>query len=233
MFRIEVLILLEENAMINGKKIIAFFSILFVLTACAQTQEVTKTKTAKGAGIGAVAGAATGAVIGSMAGQAGKGAVIGGIAGTAIGAVIGHELDKQEKELNQIPNTTVTREEDKLVVTLSDAILFDVNSAALKPPAMQTLDQMADVMVRYPDSDIIVAGHTDSTGSEKYNQDLSERRAKSVKNYLISKGVAAQRITAIGFGKTMPIASNDTPAGRGQNRRVEIEIKPRAGQPTG
>ena len=213
--------------MMSSKKIIVLFSIILVLSACAQTPEVAKTKTAKGAGIGAVAGAATGAVIGSMAGQAGKGAVIGGIAGTAIGAVIGHELDKQEKELNEIPNTTVTREEDKLVVTMSDAILFDINSAALKPPAMQTLDQMADVMVRYPESDIIVAGHTDSTGTEKYNQDLSERRAKSVKNYLISKGVAVQRITAIGFGKNMPVATNDTPEGREQNRRVEIEIKPR------
>lgn len=205
------------------------FSFL-LLISCAQTQGITKSKTAKGAGIGAAAGAATGAIIGSMAGQAGKGAVIGGIAGTAVGAAIGYKLDQQEKELNEIPNTTVTREEDKLVVTMSDAILFDVNSAALKPQSMITLDQMADVMVKYPDSDILVKGHTDSTGSEKYNQELSERRSKSVKNYLVSKGVSESRITAIGFGKTIPIATNDTVEGRGKNRRVEIEIKPRPQQ---
>jgi len=216
--------------MINKIDIAVLFFSLILLISCAQTQEITKTKTAKGAGIGAVAGAATGAIIGSMAGQAGKGAVIGGIAGTAVGAAIGYKLDQQEKELNKIPNTTVTRKEDKLVVTMSDAILFDVNSAALKPQSMITLDQMADVMVKYPDSDILIKGHTDSTGSEKYNQELSERRSQSVKNYLVSKGVSESRITAIGFGKTMPIASNDTAEGREKNRRVEIDITPRPQQ---
>jgi outer membrane protein OmpA-like peptidoglycan-associated protein len=199
---------------------------------CAQTPEIAKSKTAKGAGIGAAAGAVTGGVIGSMAGKAGKGAVIGGVAGTAIGAAIGYQLDQQAKELNQIPEATVTREPDRLVVTMSEAVLFDVDSAALKPPSMATLDQMAEVMVKYPESDILVKGHADSTGSEKYNQELSERRATAVRNYLVSRGVAAGRITAIGFGKTMPIASNATPAGREQNRRVEMEIKPRP-QPAG
>jgi outer membrane protein OmpA-like peptidoglycan-associated protein len=122
----------------------------------------------------------------------------------------------------------VARQEDSLLVTMSEAVLFDTNSAALKPQAQSVLGQTADVMIRYPDSDLLVKGHTDSTGSEKYNQELSERRAKSVQNFLIAKGVASQRITAIGFGKTMPIASNDTLEGRAQNRRVEIEIKPRA-----
>jgi outer membrane protein OmpA-like peptidoglycan-associated protein len=89
---------------------------------------------------------------------------------------------------------------------------------------------MADVMMRYPASDILVKGHTDSTGSERYNQELSERRAKSVMNYFISRGVSVQRITAIGFGETMPVASNETTGGREQNRRVEIEIKPKPEQ---
>jgi outer membrane protein OmpA-like peptidoglycan-associated protein len=208
-------------------KTVFLFYLVFLLIGCAQTQEMSKTKTAKGAAIGAAAGAATGAAVGSLKGEAGKGAVIGGLAGTALGAAIGYQLDKQEKELQQIPNTTVSRADDRLIVTMSDAIVFDVNSAALKPQSRVTLDQMADVMVRYPDSDILVKGHTDSTGSEKYNQDLSERRAKSVMNYFISKGVSPQRITAIGFGEIMPVASNDTPQGREQNRRVEVEIKPR------
>ena len=214
----------------KGVKFAVLLISFSLLISCVQTQEITKTKTAKGAGIGAAAGAATGAVIGSMAGEAGKGAVIGGLAGTAVGAAIGYKLDQQEKELNKIPNTTVTREEDRLVVTMSDSILFDLNSAALKFQSMTTLDQMADVMVRYPDSGILVKGHTDSTGSEKYNQELSERRSKTVRNYLISKGVSSMRITAIGFGETIPIVSNDTAEGRARNRRVEIEIKPNPSQ---
>lgn len=202
--------------------------ISFVLIAgCAQTQQAAKTKTAKGAAIGAAAGTVTGAIIGHQSGNRGKGAVIGGLTGAAIGGAIGYKLDKQAKELEQIPNTEVTRQEDRLLVTMSDAILFDVNSAALKNQSKATLGQMADVMIRYPDSDILVKGHTDSKGSERYNQKLSERRSKAVKNYLIYKGVAGKRVTSVGFGETMPVASNDTAEGRQQNRRVEIEIKPK------
>jgi outer membrane protein OmpA-like peptidoglycan-associated protein len=201
--------------------------LLLLFAGCATQQEVAGKKTATGAAVGAAAGAVTGAVIGHQAGSRTKGAVIGGVAGAAIGTAIGYELDKQAKELEQIPNMEVARYEDSLTVTMSDAVLFDTNSAALKPQAQSVLAQTADVMIRYPDSDLLVKGHTDSTGSEAYNQELSERRAKSVQNFLISKGVAPQRITAIGFGKTMPVATNDTPEGRAQNRRVEIEIRPR------
>ncbi len=202
-------------------------TLLFFLLGCAQTKEAAKTKTGQGAAIGAATGAIAGAVIGHQSGHKGSGAVIGGLAGAAIGGAIGYKLDQQAKELEKIPNTEVTRQEDRLLVTMSEAILFDINSAALKSQAQTTLSQMADVMVKYPDSDILIKGHTDSTGSEQYNQDLSERRAKAVQNYLIAKGVSGPRVTAIGFGKTMPVASNDTPEGREKNRRVEIEIKPK------
>lgn len=201
---------------------------LLVFAGCATQREVAGKKTAAGAGIGAATGALAGAVIGHQTGSRTKGAVIGGVAGAAVGTAIGYQLDKQAKELEQIPNMEVARQEDSLLVTMSEAILFDVNSAALKPQAQSVLTQTADVMVRYPESDILVKGHTDSTGSEVYNQELSERRAKSVQNFLIAKGVASQRITAIGFGKTLPVATNDTLEGREKNRRVEIEIKPRA-----
>ena len=201
--------------------------LILALISCAQTQEVAKTKTGKGAAIGAAAGTVAGAIIGHQSGHRGAGAVIGGLTGAAVGGAIGYKLDQQAKELAQIQNAEVKREEDRLIVTMSDAVLFDVDSAALKPEATGTLGQMADVMVRYPENDILVKGHTDSSGSEKYNQELSERRAKAVKNYLIVRGVSGQRITSIGFGETMPIASNDTPEGRQENRRVEIEIKPR------
>jgi len=207
-----------------GYSLIGF---LLIFSGCATQQEVAGKRTATGAGVGAAAGAVTGAVIGHQTGSRTKGAVIGGVAGAAIGTAIGYQLDKQAKELEQIPNMEVARYEDSLLVTMSDAILFDINSAALKPQAQSMLAQSADVMIRYPDSDLLVKGHTDSTGSEAYNQELSERRARSVQNFLIAKGVAAQRITAIGFGKTMPVASNDTVEGRSQNRRVEIEIRPR------
>ena len=201
---------------------------LLIFAGCATQREVAGKRTAAGAGIGAATGALAGTVIGHQTGSRTKGAVIGGVAGAAIGTAIGYQLDKQAKELEQIPNMEVARKEDSLLVTMSDAILFDINSAALKPQAQSMLTQTADVMMRYPDSDILIKGHTDSTGSEKYNQELSERRAKSVQNFLIVKGVAPQRTTAIGFGKTMPLASNATPEGREKNRRVEIEIKPRA-----
>ena len=211
---------------------IVLFFLILTLTGCAQTQQAARTKTGQGAAIGAAAGALAGAVIGHQSGNTRTGAVIGGLAGAAIGGGIGYKLDQQAKELQQIKDAEVRREEDRLVVTMSEAILFDLNSTALKPGAKQQLEKMAEVMVRYPDNDILVTGHTDNTGSEKYNQDLSERRAKAVKNYLILKGISAGRITSMGFGETMPVASNATPEGRQKNRRVEIEIKPRR-QPAG
>lgn len=200
--------------------------VIFTFLGCAQTQEVAKTRTGKGAAIGAAAGTVAGAIIGHQSGRRGTGAVIGGLTGAAIGGAVGYKLDQQAKELEQIEQASVKREADKLVVTMTDAVLFDVDSAALKGPAKETLGQMADVMVRYPENDILVKGHTDSTGSERYNQELSERRAKAVRNYLIDSGVSSQRITSIGFGETMPISANDTDEGRRENRRVEIEIKP-------
>ncbi|MBW2096601.1 MAG: OmpA family protein [Deltaproteobacteria bacterium] len=208
------------------RSMVLFFLIL-AFAGCAQTQQAAKTKTGQGVAIGAAAGALAGAIIGHQSGNRRTGAVIGGLAGAAIGGGIGYKLDQQAKELQQIKDAEVRREQDRLVVTMSEAVLFDLNSAALKPGAKQQLEKMAEVMVRYPENDILVTGHTDNTGSEKYNQDLSERRAKAVKNYLIFKGISAGRITSMGFGETMPVASNATPEGRQKNRRVEIEIKPR------
>jgi outer membrane protein OmpA-like peptidoglycan-associated protein len=204
---------------------------LLAIGGCAQTQEAAKTKTAKGAAVGAAAGAVTGAIVGHQSGHKGAGAVIGGVAGAAVGGAIGYQLDKQEKELEEIKDAQVTRKEDRLIVTMRDAILFDYDSAKLQPGAMDSLNQMADVMVRYPENDIIVKGHTDSKGSEAYNQELSERRALAVKDHLVFQGVAEKRVTAQGLGETRPVATNETPEGRQQNRRVEIEIIPQPEQP--
>ncbi|ACL06954.1 OmpA/MotB domain protein [Desulfatibacillum aliphaticivorans] len=195
------------------------------MLGCAD-MNTTQRKTAQGAAVGTAAGAALGALIGSTQGEMGKGALIGSVAGAAVGTAVGHKMGKQAQELEQIPNTQVEVQEDKVVVTMDNSILFAVNSSTVQPAAQGTLRDIAQVMVKYPDTQIMVKGHTDSTGGEEYNQQLSERRANVVKNILISYGVPAHRITAIGLGEVMPIASNDTPDGRAMNRRVEIEVRP-------
>ena len=204
-------------------------TLITLLTSCATE----KKRTAVGAGVGAVAGAGLGAIIGHQTGHTGAGAAIGAATGALIGGGIGYYLDKQAAELKEIQAIeNVRQERDRLIATMSNSLLFDVDSAIIKPGAFDGLTQVADVLNRYPETTIVVKGYTDSTGSEAHNQELSERRAKSVANFMIGKGVDAARVTSIGFGEQFPIASNDTEAGRQQNRRVEIEIIPRdtAGQ---
>jgi outer membrane protein OmpA-like peptidoglycan-associated protein len=210
-----------------SKKIYGVFVsviIIILLTSCATE----KKRTAIGAGAGAVVGAGLGAIIGHQTGHTGAGAAIGAATGAVIGGGIGYYLDKQAAELKKIQGIeNVKQERDRLIATMSNSLLFDVNSAIIKPGAIDGLTQVADVLNRYPETTIIVKGYTDSTGTEAYNQELSERRAKSVANFMIGKGVDAGRVTAIGFGKQFPIAGNDTEAGRQQNRRVELEIIPK------
>lgn len=186
---------------------------------------------------GAVAGGAAGAAVGAaLSDDDTKGAAIGGVAGAVLGGLIGNYLDAQAEEMERIEGAEVERVGEELRVTFDSAILFDLDSASLKDESMQRLDQMASVLTRYPDTDIMVLGHTDSSGSEAYNQGLSERRAGSVSGYLQQHGVDAGRIRARGFGETVPVADNGTAAGRAQNRRVEVsiqvneEFKARAGE---
>ena len=209
--------------------IIVFISLIALLTSCATE----KKKTAIGAGVGAVAGAGIGAIIGHQSGHTAEGAAIGAATGALIGGGIGYYLDRQAAELKRIQAVQeVKQERDRLIATMPNSLLFDIDSASIKPAGIDGLTQVAGVLNNYPETTIIVKGYTDSTGSETYNQQLSERRANSVRNFLISKGVDANRITAIGFGEQFPVASNDTEAGRQQNRRVELEIIPKetAGQ---
>ena len=184
-------------------------------------------KTAKGAIIGGTLGAAVGAVIGNNRGHhsAKRGAVVGAVAGTAAGAIVGAMIDKQERELRQIPGVDVQRTADnELNVSVKNEVLFDFNSAALRSASRSTLQEMADVFQRYPNTTLRVEGHTDSTGSASYNQRLSERRANSVEGYLENLGVRSGRIDAIGYGESQPRASNRTASGRQLNRRVEIHV---------
>jgi outer membrane protein OmpA-like peptidoglycan-associated protein len=195
---------------------VLILSLALVLGGCGLS------KTQRGALIGAGAGAAAGAAVSD---DDTKGAAIGGAAGALIGGLIGSYLDDQADELEDIDGATVTREGDELVVTFDSAILFDTDSSALKSASQTQLAEMADVMVRYPDTDIIVLGHTDSTGPEDYNQTLSERRAGAVSGYLQARGVAVDRIRARGFGESVPVGDNATAVGRQQNRRVEVNIQ--------
>jgi outer membrane protein OmpA-like peptidoglycan-associated protein len=149
---------------------------------------------------------------------------VGGAVGAAAGAIVGDYMEKQKRELEKVPGADVEREDDRLIVTFKDAILFDFDSDALRPEALQNLRQMADVLVEYPETNLIVIGHTDNIGSDLYNQRLSERRANSVKNYLASNDVRRSRLTARGYGETAPIESNASADGRTQNRRVEVQI---------
>jgi len=159
----------------------------------------------------------------------GRGALIGAATGAAVGGGIGYFIQRQRRDLEQIPGTEVAVEEqdgrEQLVVTMESELLFDTDSFALKS-GKDTLDQIAATLNRYPESKVIVKGYTDSRGSEEHNLQLSERRAESVRNYLVAKQVDPARITSVGFGESLPVASNDTGDGRRQNRRVEIEIIP-------
>jgi outer membrane protein OmpA-like peptidoglycan-associated protein len=179
----------------------------------------------KGAVIGAAAGAGAGAVIGNQTGSTARGAIIGAVVGGAAGAIIGHQMDQQAKEIQQnIPGATVTRIGEGLAVTFASGLLYDFDSDVIKPTAAQNLRTLAQSLTKYPNTDILIVGHTDATGSDSYNQGLSERRARSAQNYLVGEGVAPGRLRSAGRGETEPIASNSDEAGMALNRRVEIAI---------
>lgn len=183
------------------------------------------TKTQKGAVIGAGAGGTIGAFIGKAAGNTALGAVIGGAVGGTAGAFIGRKMDRQAAEIKQtVPGATVTREGEGIIVKFDSGILFDVDKTDLKSAAQTNLQNLATSLQNNPQTNISIVGHTDNTGSDTYNQGLSERRAASVKSYIVGQGVAASRLSTVGKGEAEPIADNTTADGRLQNRRVEIVI---------
>ena len=213
------------------KQIITSILVLLLVTPAAFAQVDDHGKAKKGAVIGGVAGAIVGGVLGNNRGKgnATRGAVIGGVVGTATGAIVGAMMDKQERELRQIEGVNVQRVNDgTLKVTVKNDVLFDFNSAGLRSASRTALTEMADVFQKYPDTTIVVAGHTDSVGTNAYNERLSERRASTVGNYLETLGVSSSRVNTIGFGESQPRATNSTASGRQLNRRVEIHIKANA-----
>jgi outer membrane protein OmpA-like peptidoglycan-associated protein len=212
----------------------SFLALVAVLFwGCAQPQTKTQQGTVYGTAIGGAVGAGLGQVIGgntkSTLVGAGIGAALGGIAGYSIGLY----MDQQEAALQQqfaaSDAANIQRNADILAVTFKSDVLFDINSATLKPGAYQEINRVSQVLVQYPQTNIQIAGHTDSTGTEVYNQELSERRAMSVQNALVNQGVAPARMRTIGFGESQPVADNTTEAGRQLNRRVVITIAPQQG----
>lgn len=183
------------------------------------------TKTEKGAAIGAGGGAVIGGFIGKAAGNTALGAIIGGAVGGTAGGLIGHKMDKQAAEIKQtVPGATVTREGEGIIVKFDSGILFDIDKTDVKPVAQASLKKLALSLQNNAQTNILVVGHTDSTGTASHNMDLSLRRAGAVKSYLVAAGVAGSRLNTQGKGETEPIADNRTPEGRVQNRRVEIVI---------
>ncbi len=183
------------------------------------------TRTQKGAIIGTAGGAAAGAVIGRASGNTALGTVIGATVGGVTGAVIGNQMDKQAEELKKkVPEANVERVGEGIVVELSSSILFGFDSSELSAEARSNLDKMVSVFQTYPDTNIEIQGHTDSKGSENYNQKLSERRASAVTNYIMGKGIPSSRLTIVGYGENAPKYTNDTEEGRAKNRRVEFMI---------
>lgn len=204
-------------------------SALLATSACVtdpNTGEKKVSRTAIGGAGGALAGYLLGGLIGGKTARI-VGAGIGGVAG----GVVGYKMDQQIRELKEktAGSGVDVSEVDNgaaILVNLPDGVTFAVDSVTITPAFQSTLNEIAQSMQTYPDSLIDVYGHTDSTGSDAYNQSLSERRAQSVANYLTMRGVAASRIRSQGFGESYPVASNDTPEGRQKNRRVEIKITP-------
>ena len=208
------------------KQSIATVAVASLLAASCISSDDPHKRTKQGAAIGAAAGAVVGTVIGHQNDEKGEGAVIGAAAGAGIGALIGRRMDKQQAELEQIQGVEVTRpSEDRIDVTLRNEVLFDVDSSTLRASARDELDKLAEVFRKYPDTVLRVEGHADSTGTYSHNQQLSDRRAESVRNYLERRGVSGARIDAIGYGESEPRASNATAEGRQLNRRVEITIQ--------
>jgi len=216
--------------MMKTSVILASVSLL-ALTACVDPNANPNDPNAR-AKSGAVLGGLTGAILGGTSGgdDQFKKAVVGGVIGAALGGAIGSTLDQQASELRGSLNSniSVTNTGDFLIVNMPQDLLFATDSASLRSDLTRDINAVASSLLRYPNSKIEVIGHTDNTGSAAYNQDLSQRRAVSVAEVLRNNGVPSGRVVSYGRGEDAPIASNLTPDGRAQNRRVEIIIRPTA-----
>src|SRR6187399_1993465 len=203
------------------KILVTGFLVVAIFSAGCKTMN----KTQKGAVIGTAGGAAAGAVIGKAAGNTAMGAIIGATVGGVTGAVIGRKMDKQAEEMKkEIPDAEVVRVGEGIVIEFNSKILFGFDQSNLTAAARTNLDKLLAILQKYPDTNIEVQGHTDSKGTTRYNQKLSEERASTVSYYLSGNGITTSRLSIIGFGETLPRYTNDTEDGQSQNRRVDFVI---------
>lgn len=213
---------LEKNTIKFGKYILIGtigVTMAFTLPACHASRKV------QGGVIGATGGAAIGGLIGHHSGNTAVGAIIGAAVGGTAGVLIGHHMDKQAEELQKdLEGAIVQRVGEGILITFNEGMNFDVNSYALPAEGRSNLSDLAEVLLKYEDTDVLIEGHTDNTGSDSYNLDLSEKRAESAKKYLISQGINVSRLNAVGYGEEQPISDNSTEQGRKENRRVEVAI---------
>jgi len=205
---------------IRGIILIAVFASLALFTySCGTSNAV------KGGVIGGVGGAVVGGIVGHELGNTVLGAIIGAAVGGTAGVLIGNHMDKQAEEIeNEVEGVTVERVGEGIALKFDSGLLFEFDSSTLQPNAKTNIYKLADILKKYPDSNILIAGHTDSDGTEEYNQSLSERRAQAVSDYTKLQGVDPSRLSIIGLGENEPIATNESVDGKQLNRRVEIAI---------
>ncbi len=206
----------------SARFFVLFLGLVSTQSACSSMQG---TQAGEGAAIGAASGAVVGAIIGRAEGSTAKGAILGAVLGGAAGAAIGSQMDKQADELmTDLENAEVERVGEGIQITFDSGILFGFDSDELREDAKANLRDLRASLDEYEGTEVLIVGHTDATGSDEYNQSLSERRARSAARYLVDNGLTWERIKTEGLGETEPVADNTTAAGRSQNRRVEVAI---------
>ena len=211
----------------NLKNIVIAIMAVTILTGCEAVKNSNNTQ--KGAVIGTAAGAVIGGIIGNnvKGKNSALGAVIGGVVGGVAGGVIGKQMDKQAQKIeSEIPGAEVTRvgEGVNIVFDENSGVYFATNQSTINAKSKANLKKLAGIFKEYPDTNIIVEGHTDSTGDDTYNMTLSQKRANAVTNYLVSQGISKSRLTTYAHGETLPKYDNATPEGRAKNRRVELGV---------
>jgi len=205
---------------IRGKILIVALLALTVFSYSCSTSNAVK-----GGVIGGVGGAVVGGIVGNELGNTAMGAIIGAAVGGTAGALIGNYMDEQAEEMeNDIAGAKIERVGEGIKITFDSGILFETNSSTLQSQAKTNIANLAVILNKYPDTNILVTGHTDFDGTEEYNQTLSEQRAKSVSDYTMGQGVISSRLSVIGLGELEPVATNETVEGKQLNRRVEIAI---------
>lgn len=219
----------DQGDVMKNRTVVSLVCLVLVAAGCAP-----QNKTQQGGVYGAAGGAAAGAVVGQVVGRSTAGTLTGAAIGAAIGGLggagVGRMMDNQERDMRQVlaqsEAATVRREGNLLAIAIRGDLSFDTNSTVVRPGLYREIDRVANVLNDYPETVIRVEGHTDSVGSESFNQDLSNRRAAAVRDLFVQRGINPSRIETMGFGESRPIATNETEAGRMQNRRVEIMVAP-------